>query len=66
MDDIRLLRRFREPPTSGPMCDLLWSDPADDSPENPVDFAPNTVRGASYYFGYVLLLTRSSSGVRGD
>eukprot|EP00698_Gefionella_okellyi_P003574 TRINITY_DN13363_c0_g1_i1.p1 TRINITY_DN13363_c0_g1~~TRINITY_DN13363_c0_g1_i1.p1 ORF type:complete len:539 (+),score=120.68 TRINITY_DN13363_c0_g1_i1:57-1673(+) len=52
LDDIRSLHRFREPPTSGAMCDLLWSDPTEDTPEQPMDFEPNTVRGCSYYFGY--------------
>lgn len=52
LDDIRNLHRFREPPTSGAMCDLLWSDPVEDTPEQAVDFEPNTVRGCSYYFGY--------------
>jgi serine/threonine-protein phosphatase 5 len=27
LDDIRNLDRFREPPDSGLMCDILWSDP---------------------------------------
>ncbi|CAF3587149.1 unnamed protein product [Rotaria sp. Silwood1] len=30
LDDIKQLDRFREPPTHGAMCDLLWSDPAED------------------------------------
>ena len=25
IDDIQALNRFREPPSSGPMCDLLWA-----------------------------------------
>ncbi|CAF4651440.1 unnamed protein product [Rotaria sp. Silwood1] len=29
LDDIKQLDRFREPPTNGAMCDLLWSDPAE-------------------------------------
>lgn len=24
------INRFREPPTSGLMCDLLWADPLED------------------------------------
>ncbi|PKK16767.1 serine/threonine-protein phosphatase 5 [Columba livia] len=27
LDDIRKIERNRQPPDSGPMCDLLWSDP---------------------------------------
>ena len=27
LDDIRKISRRREPPITGPMCDLLWADP---------------------------------------
>lgn len=27
LDDIREISRRREPPITGPMCDLLWADP---------------------------------------
>ncbi len=51
--DIAKIDRFREPPTSGPMCDLLWSDPCEEIPENmDVKFTPNSTRGCSYFFGY--------------
>ncbi|CAF4592153.1 unnamed protein product [Rotaria sp. Silwood1] len=30
LDDIKKLDRFHEPPAHGAMCDLLWSDPAED------------------------------------
>ncbi|CAM2723808.1 unnamed protein product [Rotaria socialis] len=30
LDDIKQLDRFHEPPVHGAMCDLLWSDPAED------------------------------------
>ena len=30
IDDIQSIDRFREPPSSGPMCDLLWADPLED------------------------------------
>ncbi|KAH9983797.1 serine/threonine protein phosphatase calcineurin catalytic subunit Ppb1 [Russula compacta] len=48
------LDRFREPPTSGLMCDILWSDPIEDfgqerSTEN---FVHNHVRGCSYFYTY--------------
>lgn len=29
IDQIRTLSRFAEIPEDGPICDLLWSDPAD-------------------------------------
>ena len=30
LDDIRQIDRFREPPLTGPICDLLWADPIND------------------------------------
>jgi len=53
LDDINEIDRFTEPPSKGPMCDLLWADPMEDfSPNNPVDFLHNETRGTSYCFGY--------------
>merc|ERR1712224_1046441 len=45
LDDIRQLDRFQEVPHSGPMCDLLWSDPGD---HHGWEFSQ---RGAGYSFG---------------
>ena len=44
----------REPPKSGPMCDLLWADPRVDFGEEDNDefFCHNTARGCSFYFSY--------------
>ena len=51
--DINNINRFREPPTSGPMCDILWADPMEELPENmEVKFLPNSTRGCSYFYGY--------------
>lgn len=54
LDDIRQLDRFREPPTFGPMCDIIWSDPAEDygNERNHELFSHNTVRGCSYFYSY--------------
>ncbi|XP_054613564.1 serine/threonine-protein phosphatase 2B catalytic subunit beta isoform-like isoform X2 [Dunckerocampus dactyliophorus] len=54
LDDIRKLERFKEPPAFGPMCDLLWSDPAEDygSEKNQDHFSHNSVRGCSYFYSY--------------
>lgn len=59
LDDIRALDRFREPPTHGLMCDILWSDPVEDfGTEKTNDaFIHNHVRGCSYFFTYVPLRT---------
>ena len=54
LSDIRALNRFRDPPSYGPMCDLLWSDPRPDfGHESDADFfSHNTVRGCSYFYSY--------------
>lgn len=57
LDDINQIQRFREPPSSGPMCDLLWSDPMeedDPNQENPANrgFQTNELRGCSFVFSY--------------
>ncbi|KAJ1554128.1 3',5'-cyclic-nucleotide phosphodiesterase (PDEase) (3':5'-CNP), partial [Nowakowskiella sp. JEL0078] len=54
LDDLRTLDRFREPPTSGLMCDLLWSDPIEDFGQETSNefFIHNGVRGCSYYYSY--------------
>jgi len=55
LDDINQLDRFREPPSSGPMCDLLWSDPVEEEEYIPGlrdDFIPNVHRGCSYSFSF--------------
>ena len=51
--DTRQINRFREPPTSGLMCDILWADPLEDfgTEKNTTDnFVHNHVRGCSYFF----------------
>lgn len=53
--DINAIHRFREPPSSGPMCDLLWADPLDEKEEDPAApqyFVPNTTRGCSYVYSH--------------
>ncbi|KAJ7197799.1 Metallo-dependent phosphatase-like protein [Mycena pura] len=54
LDDIRSIDRFREPPTTGLMCDILWSDPAEDfgTEKTSDSFLHNHVRGCSYFFTY--------------
>ncbi|EJD43398.1 Metallo-dependent phosphatase [Auricularia subglabra TFB-10046 SS5] len=54
IDDLRNLDRFREPPTQGLMCDILWSDPVEDfgAEKTQESFLHNHVRGCSYFFTY--------------
>ncbi|KAJ2768183.1 3',5'-cyclic-nucleotide phosphodiesterase (PDEase) (3':5'-CNP), partial [Coemansia nantahalensis] len=54
LDDLRALDRFREPPTHGLMCDLLWADPVEDfgHEKNKSFFSHNYARGCSYFFSY--------------
>ena len=53
VDDISLIDRFTEPPTSGTMCDVLWADPMEDEEESLCPnalFLHNGMRGCSYVF----------------
>jgi serine/threonine-protein phosphatase 2B catalytic subunit len=52
--DLQMLDRFREPPTHGLMCDILWSDPTEDfgSEKGKDNFLHNHVRGCSFFFTY--------------
>ncbi|GAC72885.1 serine-threonine phosphatase 2B, catalytic subunit [Moesziomyces antarcticus T-34] len=54
LDDLRSIDRFREPPTHGIMCDILWADPLEDfgSEKTNESFIHNHVRGCSYFFTY--------------
>lgn len=55
VEEINLINRFREPPTSGPMCDLLWSDPMEQEEEEndpSALFVHNELRGCSFNFSY--------------
>ncbi|KAJ2691924.1 3',5'-cyclic-nucleotide phosphodiesterase (PDEase) (3':5'-CNP), partial [Coemansia sp. IMI 209128] len=54
LDDLRTLDRFREPPTHGLMCDLLWADPVEDfgHEKSKSYFVHNYARGCSYFFSY--------------
>jgi len=53
VEDVNQIDRFCEPPSKGPMCDILWADPTEDfSQTSPVEFEPNDTRGTSFSFGY--------------
>ncbi|OBR11831.1 Serine/threonine-protein phosphatase [Colletotrichum higginsianum IMI 349063] len=54
LDDLRTIDRFREPPTQGLMCDILWADPLEDFGQEKTSdyFLHNHVRGCSYFFSY--------------
>lgn len=54
LDSVRKMNRFREPPTKGLMCDLLWADPIEEYDEDNIDtdYLNNAVRGCSYAFTY--------------
>jgi len=67
IQDIQNLNRFGEPPQSGPMCDILWSDPLEDGTANnlqpseleewyAVEYFENENRGAGYIFGYTAVM----------
>ena len=50
LDDIRKIKRFREVPESGIMCELLWSDPSNINGRHPsnrgvaITFGPDVVK----------------------
>jgi len=45
------INRFREPPTQGLMCDILWADPLEENDKPSTEsFVHNHVRGCSYFF----------------
>ena len=46
LDEVRLLRRRREIPAEGPICDLMWSDPEDITEGWAI-----SPRGAGFLFG---------------
>jgi serine/threonine-protein phosphatase 2B catalytic subunit len=50
-DEINKINRFIEPPLSGLLCDILWSDPVDDSLAMKVNFADNKERECSVKYG---------------
>ncbi|KAG1459507.1 hypothetical protein G6F56_006150 [Rhizopus delemar] len=54
LDDLKKIDRFREPPTHGLMCDLLWADPLEDFGQEKTNdlFVHNHVRGCSYFYSY--------------
>ena len=51
VDKINDIDWFQEPPLSGLLCDLLWSDPFTDEDAQSHDWAENHARDCSYYFG---------------
>jgi len=52
VDKINLTDRFREPPETGILVDLLWADPFDrTSDARKHDFDDNELRQISYRFG---------------
>ncbi|OBT50914.1 serine/threonine-protein phosphatase 2B catalytic subunit [Pseudogymnoascus sp. 24MN13] len=54
LDDLKSIDRFREPPTQGLMCDILWADPLEELGQEKTSeyFIHNHVRGCSYFFSY--------------
>lgn len=52
VSDINKLDRFQEPPIKGLLCDILWSDPVDNTDGYlGQKFAFNDQRGCSFFYG---------------
>lgn len=52
ISDFNKVKRFREPPKAGLFCDILWSDPVDNSSGDLNQlYIPNRQRKCSYVFG---------------
>ena len=52
VEDLNTIKRFKEPPKTGLMCDILWSDPIDkDEEAKKILYLPNKMRNCSYIFG---------------
>ena len=52
IEDLFIINRFQEPPNKGLMCDILWSDPAENEEDaKTILFLPNDSRNCSYIFG---------------
>lgn len=54
LEDLKSIDRFREPPTHGLMCDILWADPLEEFGQEKTGeyYVHNHVRGCSYFFSY--------------
>ena len=54
LSDIDKIDRFREPPSQGPMCDLLWADPCESFGQERTNenFVHNSTRGCSYFYTF--------------
>jgi len=54
LEDIQKIDRFREPPSFGPMCDMLWSDPSNVFGNEGTEelFIANKVRGCSFLYTF--------------
>jgi len=66
LDDIQEFDRFMEPPEAGPLFDLIWSDPIEESTALSlseedmeewfdIDYVPNPTRGCGYIFGFAAI-----------
>jgi serine/threonine-protein phosphatase 2B catalytic subunit len=51
LDQLNKINRFIEPPLSGVLCDILWSDPVEDHNAMKVNFVENKERECSVKFG---------------
>ena len=62
VDEINDINRFAEVPLSGAFCDLLWSDPMDDTEAAKGQFTKNEARDCSHYFGKHAAAYRAGNG----